>query len=160
MAKHLEIERKFLVKHLPNARRAKASRIVQGYFATTKGIEIRLREEDSQHFLTVKAGHGRSRQEEEIEISKSKFRSLWPLTQEARISKTRYRVPYSGRTIEMDVYHGPHRGLVTAEIEFDSLRESRGFEGPEWLGREITGDGQYANATLARRHRVPRPSQH
>jgi len=154
VSKHFEIERKFLVKHLPKKRRA-SSRIVQGYLPAAKGIEIRLREEETHHFLTVKVGQGRTRQEEELEISKSKFRSLWPLTQGARIAKTRYRVPCPDGTIELDVYHGSHRGLVTAEIEFDSVRKSRAFERPDWLGREITGRPQYTNATLARRNSLP-----
>jgi hypothetical protein len=35
----------------------------------------------------------------------------------------------------MDIYHGPHRGLMTADIEFDSIRESRSFQAPDWFGR-------------------------
>jgi CYTH domain-containing protein len=60
----------------------------------------------------------------------------------------------------MDVYQGPHRGLMTAEIEFDSRRESHSFHAPDWLGRDVTGKRQYANATLARRGRAPRSRPH
>jgi CYTH domain-containing protein len=94
--------------------------------------------------------------EEEIEIPESRFRVLWPLTRAARISKRRYKIPCDGHTIEMDIYQGPHRGLVTADIEFDSVPKSRAFETPEWLGREITGRREYANAVLARRQGLPR----
>jgi len=153
-----EIERKFLVKCLPLGwKRHVSSPIVQGYFpmATTE-IEIRVRRKGSQHFITIKGGHGRSRLEEEIEIPESKFRALWPLTRTARISKRRYKIPCDGHTIEIDIFQGPHRGLVTADIEFDSVPESRAFEPPEWLGREITGCREYANAMLARRKGLPR----
>jgi len=157
VSRHLEIERKFLVKRLPKGWRSKpAARLVQGYFPTKHGVEIRLRQEDSHHFITVKAGTGHRRQEEEIEIPKSKFRALWPLTHGAQVSKTRHEIAHQRKTIEMDVYHGRHRGLVTAEVEFDSLAECRAFEPPAWLGREITGSRQYANATLARRRGLPR----
>jgi adenylate cyclase len=158
MARHLEIERKFLVKRLPSRRRRSASsQIVQGYFPIAgKDVEIRLRRKGSKHFITVKGGHGRRRLEEEVEIPESKFRALWALTRTARIAKRRYRIPCHGHTIEMDVYHGPHRGLVTADIEFDSIRQSRSFQRPEWLGPEITGKRQYANEALARRHGLPR----
>jgi CYTH domain-containing protein len=109
--KNLEIERKFLVKHLPNGWKGKtSSHIVQGYFPTFKAIEIRLRRKDSHHFLTVKAGQGHKRQEEEIEISKAQFRALWPLTRGAQISKTRYKILHRGKTIEMNAYHGRYRG--------------------------------------------------
>jgi len=158
MGRHLEIERKFLVKRRPPGWRRKASsRIVQGYFPlASKDLEIRLRHRGSQYFVTVKGGHGRRRLEEEIGIPKGKFRSLWPLTRDARIAKRRYRIPCDGHTVEMDVFQGPHRGLVTADIEFDSVRQSRSFEPPNWLGREITGNRQYANEVLARRHGLPR----
>jgi len=156
--KDLEIERRFLVKRLPSGWKRRAfSQIVQGYFPmATRDIEIRLRRNGSQHFITIKGGHGRKRLEEEIKIPEPRFRALWPLTRAARISKRRYKVPFDRHTIEMDIYQGPHRGLVTADIEFDSVPESRAFEAPEWLGREITGHREYANAMLARRQGLPR----
>jgi len=95
------------------------------------------------------------RGEEEVEISKMIFQAIWSLTESARISKTRYRIRFSGRTIELDVYHGPHRGLITAEVEFDSPREGNRFVPPRWFGREITGNNRYANQTLARRVNSP-----
>ena len=118
-------------------------------------VEIRLRRKGSRHFMTIKGGFGERRLEEEIEIAKSKFNALWPLTRAARISKRRYKIPCGGHTIELDVYQGFHRGLMTADIEFASLPESHAFEPPQWLGREITGRREYANAVLARRQRPP-----
>jgi CYTH domain-containing protein len=157
VARHLEIERKFLVRRLPPGwKRRPSSPIVQGYFPVAgKDLEIRLRRKGSEHFITIKGGHGRRRLEEEIQIPKPMFRALWPLTGVARISKRRYKIPCDSKTIEMDVYHGPHRGLLTADIEFDSTCESRRFQPPDWLGREITGQRQYANEQLARRHGLP-----
>ena len=158
MARHWEIERKFLVERLPTGwKRRPSEPIVQGYFPVAgKGLEIRLRRKGSRHFITIKSGRGRSRLEEEIQIPKSKFQALWPLTGAARISKRRYNIPYDNHTIEMDVYRGPHRGLITADVEFDSVRASRSFQPPGWLGREITGNRQYANEQLARRGGLPR----
>ena len=157
MAKHLEIERKFLIETLPLGwKRQPHMRIVQGYFPiTSRELEIRLRRIGPKLFITIKNGRGHSRQEEEIELRKEQFVPLWPLTRSARIAKTRYRIPFSGRTIEMDVYERRHRGLVTADVEFDSIRQSKLFEPPEWFGREITGHRKYANETLARRGRLP-----
>jgi len=158
VARHLEIERKFLVEQPPKGWKSRgSSHIVQGYFPNaTKDVEIRLRRKGSKHFITIKGGYGLRRSEEEIEIPESKFRALWPLTNAARIAKRRYRIPWHVHTIEMDVYQGPHRGLITADIEFDSERASRSFQPPNWLGREITGRRRYANAVLARRQGLPR----
>jgi adenylate cyclase len=157
MARHFEIERKFLVNRLPPGwKRRRSKQIVQGYFPlTSKDVEIRLRRKGSQHFITIKAGHGRCRLEEEISIPEARFRVLWPLTRTARISKRRYKIPCGGHIIEMDIYHGRHHGLRTADIEFDSLPESRSFRPPDWLGREVTGKQQYANEQLAHHRRGP-----
>jgi adenylate cyclase len=153
VARHQEIERKFLVKHPPPGwKQMRRSHIAQGYLPVAdEDLEIRLRRRDTKHGITIKRGHGRSRLEEEIPIPKATFRSLWPLTRTARIAKWRYEIPWNGRTVEMDVYLGSHRGLITAEIEFDSVAASRSFHAPEWLGREITGNRQYTNQSLARK---------
>ena len=70
MGRGTEIERRFLVKTLPRDWKRKAhSQIEQGYFPMAdKNLEIRLRRKDSNHFLTIKAGRGRKRLEEEIEM--------------------------------------------------------------------------------------------
>ena len=151
MGRHLEIERKFLVKSLPAGwKRTAHSRITQGYLPVcVEALEIRLRKRDSKHFLTIKGGRGRKRLEEEIELSQKTFDALWPLTRGARISKTRYQIPFRGKIIQVDVFHGRLRGFVLAEVEFESVRQSRSFQPPDWLGREVTCELQYANETLA-----------
>jgi len=149
----MEIERKFLVKRLPPRwKAAPHSRIRQGYFPLRKkGIEIRVRQKGSECFITIKAGHGEERLEKEINIARKQFTALWPLVCTASICKTRYRIAYGQQTVEVDVYEGPHRGLITAEVEFRSRREADSFRPPEWCEREITGEGRYANEVLARK---------
>ena len=148
----MEIERKFLVKSLPPGwKRAPHDLIRQGYFALReKRTEIRLRQKGPEYFITVKAGWGGERLEEEIGIAKKQFTALWPLVCEASISKTRYRIRYGKHTIEMDVYEPPHHGLITADVEFRSRREADSFRPPGWFAREITGVRRYANQILAR----------
>ena len=63
------------------------------------------------------------------------------------IEKTRYEVLFSGKTWEIDVFHGANQGLVIAEIELESVDES--IELPGWLGDEVTGCPEYSNFTLA-----------
>ncbi len=148
----MEIERKFLVNSLPPGWKATSGvPIRQGYFSLRdKEVEIRLREKSSKCFITIKAGRGRLRLEEEIAISRQRFKTLWPLVRGACVVKTRYELPYAGLTIELDIYHGRLRGLMTADVEFRSPRQAEVFEPPAWLGREITGNRRYANETLAR----------
>jgi CYTH domain-containing protein len=152
-----EIERKFLVNELPiDWKRRPSVEIVQGYLPLlNKELQIRLRRKGEASFITIKAGHGRNRLEQEIPISDVQFRVLWPITRGARIRKQRYVVPHESGTIELDVYEGPLRGLVTAEVEFRSEREAKRFRPPMWFGREVTDNGQFSNQTLARRGRWP-----
>ena len=149
----MEIERKFLVKSFPPKSKPKRGRkIRQGYFPMSrKGMEIRLRQKDSKYLLTIKAGAGIIRTEEELRISKKSFQSLWPLVCEACVVKTRYEIPYGNRKVELDVYGGRHRGLRIAEVEFGSRRARRDFEPPQWFGAEISGNPRYMNSLLARR---------
>ena len=152
----MELERKFLVKSRPRGLRVvSASPIRQGYFyLRNKEVEIRLREKGPECFITIKAGRGRSRLEEEIHLSKRQFEKLWPLVRSACVIKTRYRIPYAGQTIELDIYKGRHRGLITAEVEFESRSKSESFQPPPWFGREITRNRHYANVSLAHRQRA------
>jgi adenylate cyclase len=149
----LEIERKFLVRRKPEWLDEHPSvHIRQGYLAIVEGEnEVRLREIDDGALLTVKRGSGEVRREEEVELAPDQFRSLWPLTEGLRVAKRRYSVPSDGLTIEVDVFEGPLRGIVMAEVEFDSEEASKAFRPPEWLGDEVTGDGRYANESLASR---------
>ena len=78
---------------------------------------------------------------------------LWPLTEGRRLHKRRHVIPHGDLQIEVDVYEGDLEGLVVAEIEFASEEEARGFEPPDWIGEEVTGDVRYLNETLATRGR-------
>jgi CYTH domain-containing protein len=151
MASGSEIERKFLVAALPDDLDSYPSEpIEQGYIAVEGPVEVRLRRRAGRQLLTVKSGAGRVRVEEEFEIDPRRFDSLWPLGEGRRISKTRYRIPAGGGlTIELDVYAGALKGLVLAEVEFESEEASEAFEPPDWFGREVTDDLRFANRALA-----------
>ena len=149
MADGLEIERKFLVDRLPDDLDDHPSaEIEQGYLAITDDVEVRVRRYGEQAFLTVKSGGGEVRVEEEIEIDPRRFAALWPLTDNRRIEKRRYRIPSGALTIELDVYHGRLSGLLVAEVEFDSSEAAAAFTRPDWLSREVTDDPRYKNQRL------------
>jgi adenylate cyclase len=69
--------------------------------------------------------------------------------------KRRYRHEIEAGTVEIDVYSGPHEGLIVAEIEFGSIAASERFRAPSWLGTEVTGDDRWANRSLALAGAVP-----
>jgi adenylate cyclase len=150
----MEIERKFLVAQAPDIEAANRAEIEQGYLALgdSEGrAEVRLRRKGDQRLLTVKGGSGRTRTEEELELDRERFESLWPLTEGLRVAKTRHLIPHGERQIELDLYRGELDGLAIAEVEFPDEESADAFEQPEWLGEEVTGDERYLNATLAAR---------
>jgi len=146
-----EIERKFLVKKLPeDLHQYPSTVILQGYLAiTSDGTEVRLRKKGHRYFQTVKSGSGLLRSEVEIELSQDQFEKLWQMTEEKRIEKIRYEIAYSGTTIELDVFKGMLQGLVVAEVEFISIEEANTFIPPSWFSNEVTEDERYKNRNLA-----------
>ncbi len=145
-----EIERKFCVREMPDLAICKGVDISQGYLVVdTEGTEVRLRRKGEQFYQTVKLGKGVKRTEVEVELHRAQFDLLWPLTAGRRVEKARYEVTEGVGTIELDVYRGRLKGLVVAEVEFESVPESARFVPPPWFGRDVTDDDRYKNATLA-----------
>ena len=145
-----EIERKFVLPQPPEwLADCRRTDVEQGYLVLGDDAEARVRRIGDRAVLTVKHGGGLKRQEVEIEISDDQFDALWPLTEGRRIKKVRHYRQVDAGTIEIDVYGGDHEGLVTAEIELESERAGAGFEPPQWMGQEVTGDRRYSNAALA-----------
>lgn len=149
--KNKEIERKFIIENLPrDLEKYPHHEIRQGYLAITEdGTEIRIRQKDQQYFLTVKSGGRLQRDEVEIKLIRDEFTRLWPLTIGKRIEKVRHELEHAGNFIELDVYGSSLKGLVTAEVEFQSLEDSESFVPPEWFGREVTQDERHKNKNLA-----------
>jgi CYTH domain-containing protein len=147
----VERERRFLVATTPDG--LLPSRPVplrQGYLATGERRSVRVRDAGAAGCtLTVKAGTGLERTELEWPITRHEFDAAWPHTAGQRIAKTRHRIPSGDHVIELDVFTDGLDGLVIAEVEFDSVEASDGFEPPAWFGREVTEDGRYTNASLA-----------
>lgn len=148
----IEIERKFCVQEMPNLTAHSGVAIAQGYLAVdVAGTEIRVRREGGYYYQTVKTGMGIKRIEVEMALTRVQFDILWPLTAGRRVKKVRYELIEGKWTIELDVYRGRLKGLVVAEVEFESVVESARFVPPPWFGREVTDDARYKNANLAQR---------
>jgi adenylate cyclase len=147
---HREIERKFLIKHLPPGfGKLKAMPIEQGYLVQADTREIRLRQQGQSWHLTVKDGAGLQRQETDIQLTKEQATALWPMTHGRRIIKTRFVYPYLSYRLEIDIFSGNLDPLRLCEIEFASMAEAEAFKAPEFLGAEVTESPEYKNANLA-----------
>ena len=146
-----EIERKFLLKRLPEElKRSRRYLIAQGYLATEPaGRQVRLRKKGKTASLTFKMGRGAAREEREIKLSPKQFAALWPATAGRRLRKLRCEIPWRNLLIEIDIYRGRHSGLVVAEVEFPNREMCLQFRPPSWFGREVTGEKRYSNVRLA-----------
>jgi adenylate cyclase len=150
-ANNREIERKFLLKRLPdNLKGSRRYVIEQGYLASeSAGRQVRLRKRGKAATLTFKVSRGSHREEREIRLSPKQFASLWPGTAGRRLRKVRCEIPWKNLVIEIDIYQGRHAGLVVAEVEFPDRVSCRKFQPPSWFGREVTGEKRYSNVRLA-----------
>ena len=155
-----EIEYKFLVENEDwKARQSRAAcRMVQGYlaFGDEQNPCVRLRVSTpvdgspEEAFLTVKGWGEVSRVEHEVPIAPSDARLLLASCVGQLIQKTRHFVPEPhGHEFEIDVYEGGLAGLVVAEVELPS--EDAPFDrNASFLGQDVSRDGAYKNAVLAR----------
>ena len=145
----IELERRFLVAELP-AGLGHGSAIVQGYLMTTPAA-VRVRRRDTTFTLTLKTGSGLARTEIEREITAEEFDALWAVATALRISKRRHLVELaSGHVAELDLFEGALEQRRIVEVEFDSTTDAHAFVPPTWFGREVTDDGRFTNAALAR----------
>jgi adenylate cyclase len=147
----IEIERRFrLASDAWRSSIARSSRIIQGYLAITEDSVIRVRVRDTQGYVTIKSRDGGvARQEYEYEIPLADAQSLLKLCGRRILEKTRHNVDFAGYCWEIDEYSEPLEGLILAEVELQS--ESDDPPLPPWIGEEITHDGSFSNAALAKR---------
>lgn len=153
----VEIERKFRLFSLPeglNNGDVATAVIEQGYIG-----KLRLRRQGNQFFLNVKGRKEQSlgRDEWEVEVPGWVFAKLWPQTEGARLTKTRYGLRRDGRLLEIDIFQGHLAGLILLECEFASEAEAISFCLPEIFraATEVTDDERYKNSQLARSSGIP-----
>jgi len=147
-----EVERKFLLSGIPSFLKSiSAQNIRQGYVAIEKGgSEVRVRAKGTSFWLTAKSLGDLNRTEVEFLITKEIFEELWAMTENRRIEKDRYLLVEDGKTIEIDVFQGNLKGLVLAEIEFETLEIANKFKPFPWLEKDVTFDKNFKNRNLAK----------
>ncbi|MDY3858184.1 MAG: CYTH domain-containing protein [Muribaculaceae bacterium] len=144
-----EIERKFLVvgdRFI--AMSQQHVEIRQGYISRRPEGTVRVRIFGDKAFLTVKGknrGAVRSEWEYAVPVTDA-MDMLAEVADGAILRKTRYYVPFADRTWEVDVFHGSHEGLITAEVELPSADAEVSL--PPFVGEEVTGDSRYYNSNL------------
>ncbi len=155
---NFEIERKFLILKPQDLddKSASVSEITQTYLIADERKSERVRARKSGN--EIKYTHtfkitlsDLTRIENEEEITEAEYNSLLLRRDECRsvIKKTRYCVPFKNQIFEIDVF--PF-WKSTALMEIELASEDTPFVIPDFIKviREVTGDGAYTNASLAK----------
>lgn len=144
-----ETERKFLVANEGwRAFVVAALPFRQFYLAAAPDRSVRVRIRDGSALLTLKFGtQARTRDEFEYPIPLADAEEMLAFAVGNVIEKTRHHVRHGGYLYEVDVFGGALEGLVLAELETPDDVPDAAL--PSWLGREVTGQPAYYNASLA-----------
>ena len=145
----MEIERKFLVKQLPeHLETYPHHHITQAYLCTEP--VIRIRQKDEAYILTYKSVGLLAREEIEMPLTKDSFNHLLSKADGLVIEKNRYCIPIrDGLTVELDIFLRELDGLILAEVEFSDEETALAYEMEDWFLKDVTMDPAYHNSTMS-----------
>ena len=123
----MEIERKYLVKTLPeHLEQYQSKKIAQGYLCTAPVVRIRRSNDD--YYLTYKGEGLMVREEYNLPLTKEAYEHLLLKIDGLLIAKTRYLIPLNDHlTAELDIFEKDLAPLSLVEVEFDSIEEADRF---------------------------------
>lgn len=145
----MEIERKFLIKELPQNLDTYPCHIIEQGYLCTEPV-MRIRRQDNDYIFTWKGSGMMSREEYNLPLNETAYLHLKEKTDGNFISKKRYVIPIeNGLKIELDIFDAPFAPLMLAEVEFSSEEQANAFVPPAWFGADVTFDGRYHNSYLS-----------
>lgn len=148
----MEIERKFLIKRLPEKLNTFTKyEIKQAYICTDPVMRIREVDTNGGTYIFTFKGKGTlAREEFEYPLTKEQFEKLWKKSETKKIVKTRYLIPIQNNlTAELDIYKGDLKDFMNVEVEFDTIENSHSFIPPDWFGEEVTENINYSNVYMS-----------
>jgi len=148
----MEIERKFLIKNIPENLDSYAFHLIeQGYLCTDP--VVRVRRQDDDYFLTCKGKGLLAREEYNLPLTRSGYEHLIKKADGNIIKKKRYLIPIEDTdlTIELDIFDKPFAPLIMAEVEFSSVEDANAFIAPDWFGEDVTNDPAYHNSNMSKK---------
>ena len=158
LADDKEVERKWLIdkNNIPydlKASDVEVYEIKQTYLCFDPEMRVRDYNNGQSFEFTIKnnmSSDGLVRDEVNIEINKKQYNNLVIKQEGKTIHKTRYQFYDNGQVIAIDIFHGDLDGLAYMEIEFANEEESKKYEEPNWVIKDVTSDVRYKNGHLAR----------
>lgn len=145
----MEIERKFLLKEIPeNIESYPLRQLEQGYLCT--GPVVRIRKDNDKYELTYKGKGSMVREEYNLPLTQEAYEHLREKIDGRLITKKRYMIPFEKYTIELDIFEGDLAPLTLAEVEFSSEEEANNFVAPDWFAEDVTFSRLYHNSYLSK----------
>ena len=162
-----EIERKFLMKKVPDDLSAYRCRYIEQAYLSQKPV-IRIRKSDDEYYMTYKGKGLMERTEYNLPLDRESYEHLLSKADGHVIRKKRYEIPLKadkklfpelderelGRInseqplkIELDIFSYPE-GLVLAEVEFPDRKTADAFVMPEYFSEDVTADPRYHNVNM------------
>ncbi|MEK7103006.1 MAG: hypothetical protein AAB870_01515 [Patescibacteria group bacterium] len=132
-----EIERKFLVKELPNLNGLAPIRYERYFLADQNGYEIRIQKKgDAYELERKKSTTNLASTKIKESLTLEEFERLKHLSQ-GEIIRDSYQLSINP-SVSLKIYHGQLEGLARAEVEFESESAAKEFIPHEWMGNDIT----------------------
>ena len=147
----MEIERKFLVKTIPDNLSEYKCRIIEQAYLCTEPV-VRVRKDTDEYYLTYKGRGLMAREEYNLPLTNESYQHLLAKADGNIITKKRYEIPDgTGKTIELDIFEGVFSGTVVAEVEFETIEEANSYTAPSWFGKDVTNDTAYHNSNMSKK---------
>ena len=154
---YMEIERKFLIKQIPEGCTSFPCRQIEQAYLNTDPV-VRVRRDNDDYYLTYKGKGLLAREEYHLPLTKESYEHLLKKADGLVLTKVRWLLPLEGRTdltIELDIFSGCYKGLILAEVEFPTIEDADSFTPPDWFGEDVTFSGLYQNSRLSNPHKQP-----
>jgi adenylate cyclase len=173
MTKHIEVERRWLIKLPLSPEALKAietdpdvpARITQTYLKSDDNIVHRVRFIEYDFWGVTQPGHYISttkrfieagvNEEDEHSLNEAEYQAklLDRDTDHFTIEKTRYHLHHTGHVFELDVFKGELEGLCILELELPRADWEEKITPPPYLNveREITFEPQWSNFDISAR---------
>lgn len=142
-----EIERKFLVKKIPDLNNLESISYERYFLYSSENIEIRIQKKcEKYQFERKEKLSNLSANKQKFDISKEEFDVLKQYSWKS-IIRDSYLLT-TNPEITLKIYHGRFEGLYRAEVEFGDEESAKNFVPFDWFGKEITNSPMGRDSTL------------
>ena len=123
----MEIERKYLIRELPENLETYAYHDIEQAYLCTAPV-VRIRRQDDRYILTYKSSGMLAHEEYNLPLTREAYEHLKAKADGNVITKRRYLIPLDDvLTIELDLFSGTFAGMILAEVEFPTEEAANTF---------------------------------